>query len=178
MLGWIFLVSLSWFQIYSRNVCGEEALNFVTIQSCLFNCQDAHCMQRNMSNILRYIWNICGGKPPSIRGVLIEVAIRWSPNQLTYLPSLIWLLDKYISQFRLIGFSKFTAYGKSHFSQFFWTLPLNGNWNGCIIWIAAAKIPVPVKFRDKSEKTPNESGKVTFSSKIFESLQQNFQFHF
>ena len=120
MLGWIFLVSLSWFQIYSRNVCGEEALNFVTIQSCLFNCQDAHCMQRNMSNILRYIWNICGGKPPSIRGVLIEVAIRWSPNQLTYLPSLIWLLDKYISQFRLIVFfSKFTAYGKSHFPQFF-----------------------------------------------------------
>ena len=95
--GRTFLVSLSWFQIYSRNVCGEEALNFVTIQSCLFNCQDAHCIQRNMSNILRYIWNICGGKPPSIRGVLIEVAIRWSPNQLTYLPSLIRLLDKYFS---------------------------------------------------------------------------------
>ena len=125
-----------------------------------------------------YIWNICGGKPPSIRGVLIEVAIRWSPNQLTYLPSLIWLLDKYISQFRLIGFSKFTAYGKSHVPQFFWTLPLNGNWNGCIIWIAAAKIPVPVKFQDKSENPSNESGKVTFSSKIFESLQQNLQFHF
>ena len=113
MLGWIFLVSLSWFQIYSRNVCGEEALNFVTIQSCLFNCQDAHCMQRNMSNILWYISNICGGKPPSIRGVLIEVAIRWSPNQLTYLPSLIWLLDKYISQFRLIASLKIWTWIKA-----------------------------------------------------------------
>ena len=96
MLGLIFLVSLLWFQIYSRNVCCEEALNFVTIQSCLFNCQDAHCIQRNMSNILRYIWNICGGKPTSIRGVLIEVAIRWSSYQLTYLPSLFSLLDKFI----------------------------------------------------------------------------------